>query len=77
MRSAAGRFDEVVGIVLYVVNFRSLGMIGHNEEEFPVERLYVNSNGEITSITHDIRFDTLASGANVVIDLHLASALWL
>ena len=52
-------------------------MIGHNEEEFPVERLYVNSNGEITSITHDIRFDTLASGANVVIDLYLASALWL
>jgi len=34
---------------------RSLGMIGLNKEEFPVERLYVNSNGEITSITHDIR----------------------
>ena len=63
---------------LIVVFARFLGVIGHHEDEFPIERLDVNNNGEIVaSISHDNRFDTLANDTLAVIYLHLASALWL
>ena len=54
-------------------------MIGQHEDEFPIERLDVNTTGEIVaSISHDNRFDTLANDDTLaVIDLHLAYALWL
>jgi hypothetical protein len=45
----------------------------HHEDEFPIERLDVNTTGEIVaSISHDNRFDTLANDDYAVIDLHLA-----
>ena len=52
-------------------------MIGHHEDEFPIERLDVNNNGEIVaSISHDNRFETIASDdTHAVIDLHLAKCL--
>ena len=38
---------------------RFLGVIGHHEDEFPIERLDVNTTGEVVaSISHDNRFDT-------------------
>ena len=61
-------------------------MIEHHEDEFLIERLYVNTTGEIVaSIRHDNRFETLANDdiltnndTLTVIDLHLAyDALWL
>ena len=54
-------------------------MIEHHEDEFFIERLYVNTTGEIVaSIRHDNRFETLANDDTLAaIDLHLAYALWL
>lgn len=58
---------------------RFLGVIGHHEDEFPIERLDVNTTGEVVaSISHDNRFDTFVYDDTLaVIDLHLANALWL
>ena len=40
---------------------RFLGVVGHHEQEFPVERLDVNTSGEIiASISHDNRLETTA-----------------
>ena len=37
---------------------RFLGVVGHHEQEFPVERLDVNTSGEIiASISHDNRLE--------------------
>ena len=58
---------------------RFLGVIGLHEDEFPIERLDVNTSGEIVaSISHDNRWVTLACDDDItaVIDLHLACALW-
>jgi hypothetical protein len=62
---------------LIVVFARFLGVTGHHEDEFLIERLDVNNNGEIVaSISHDNRFETIASDdTHAVIDLHLAKCL--
>ena len=62
---------------LIVVFARFLGVIGHHEDEFLIVRLDVNNNGEIVaSISHDNRFETIASyDAHAVNDLHLAKCL--
>ena len=52
-------------------------MTGHHKDEFLIERLDVNNNGEIVaSISHDNRFETIASyDAHAVNDLRLAKCL--
>ena len=36
---------------------RFLGVIGHHEDEFPVEKIDVNTSGEIiASVSHDNRY---------------------
>ena len=37
-------------------NFRFLGVVGHHEDSFPVEKMDVNTTGElVASISHDNR----------------------
>ena len=50
---------------------RFLGVVGHHEQEFPVERLDVNTSGEIiASISHDNRsVEVAAPHLPAVIDL--------
>ena len=52
--------------------FRFLGVVGHHEDEFPIERLDVNTTGEIVaSISHDNRWVTL-----VMIKKQLLISTW-
>ena len=64
---------------LIVVFARFLGVIGHHEDEFPIERLDVNNNGEIVaSISHDNRFETIASDDTMQLLISTwLNALWL
>ena len=42
--------------VLKYLNFRFLGVVGHHEDSFPVEKMDVNTTGElVASISHDNR----------------------
>ena len=64
---------------LIVVFARFLGVTGHHEDEFLIERLDVNNNGEIVaSISHDNRFETIASDDTMQLLISTwLNALWL
>ena len=43
-------------LLIKLLNFRFLGVVGHHEQELPIEKMDVSSSGEIiASISHDNR----------------------